>query len=619
MFEQENRQVLKKIISVKKEELPRVLSVGFLFVLVTAGVELGRIGRDSYFLTQVGADKIPLMYVIIAGLMLLISFLYGRFVDRFSSEKLMIFIQMTGILGMFGLWGILTFSTMKIELLPYIMFVGVEVYLSVLLIHYWVVVSTTFDAWEGRRVYAYIGASGLTGTLCGGLGANFVSTYFGAQSLFLSWAILLILSIPVIARVKKTKQESHISTQDTTTETDPQETTSEESGSLKAIWKQPLLRTLTYMSLPMWITIFIIEFNYYTTMDKVFISPDELASFLGIVVSVSSFVGLMLQVFITSKLLKKWGVGATSMVYPFSITIGALALLIFSLTPTATAETIPLYSVALLVVIARFCDIAIYFSVYESATQLLFYSVPNYIQGRSRAFISGFIMPVSIGIAGLLLVYFTSINEPIYNITFMSICMGLMLIILGLNITPDYLIAMLSNIDSSDSSNRQDVLKEISKLTASDAKYALIQSVTSKDEEEAMFAVDKLTAMQDDELFEDLEDIVEHIQPNILRQILSRFNAGHMDKHPDFINSIREIDPNLISRFEQERVLNDAVYNEESLKNIVHLQVKKQIKQHIHADNIEKMLKETEVHALIVINDKKSAEIKGSVIIRQQS
>jgi hypothetical protein len=49
-------------------------------------------------------------------------------------------------------------------------------------------------------------------------------------------------------------------------------------------------------------------------------------------------------------MLRIWGVGAASMVYPFSLTIGALSLLLFTMFPEALGVELKLFGIALFVV-----------------------------------------------------------------------------------------------------------------------------------------------------------------------------------------------------------------------------------------------------------------------------
>ena len=61
---------------------PRVKATALLFFTLTLGIELGRIGRDSYFLSKEGPSKIPYMYLFMSVLMLVASGSYSMIVDK---------------------------------------------------------------------------------------------------------------------------------------------------------------------------------------------------------------------------------------------------------------------------------------------------------------------------------------------------------------------------------------------------------------------------------------------------------------------------------------------------------------------------------------------------------
>ena len=109
-----------------------------------------------------------------------------------------------------------------------------------------------------------------------------------------------------------------------------------------------------------------------------------------------------------------------------------------------------------------------------------------------------------------------------------------------LNLTPDYLTALLVNINPDDSKHRNEVLKEIAKLDPNEARYVLLESVTAEESEEALFAVNKLFEIKDEELIPDLEEVVDKIQPVILEEILSRMTDEDRTQYSRFLQKIRK-------------------------------------------------------------------------------
>lgn len=504
-------KTLQRMLGFEEGEGRPLLILSALVFLLTAGIELGRIGRDSYFLTVAGADDIPLMYIFIALLTFFASVIYGKILGRVHNAKLMIGFQALGSLAAFSCWIYLLLVPQPAAAFPFILFCVVDAYILFILVHFWTLCNSEFHVWQGTRLFPVIGAAGLAGTIGGGGLSYLIASFSEANHLFVVWAALLTLGSLVCLplRSKANSQDRH--------------TVTAQSGSQKEnLWRQPVLRTLAYMALPMWVVIYIIEFSYYEGMNRVFRDQSSLASFMGAFVCISAFIGLLLQLTLTRWLLNKVSVGSAALFYPFTLTLGSLCLLVFSLFPQANAGPLDFGVFAFLLIFARFCDIGIYYSVYDPAAQVLFYALPERIRARGRSFLGGIIFPASIASAGLILLWFRHLHEPVYNVAFVAISLGFLLIILGLNLTPDYLKSLLGNFQSDDESNRSRVIDAVSKLPESDIHYVLLDSLSSQDLAEARFALEHLFQHPSVELFEDIQEILPRVRPDIARELQER-------------------------------------------------------------------------------------------------
>jgi ATP:ADP antiporter, AAA family len=523
-----NLETIRKKMNVSLNEWARVVSVSALFFTISTGLELGRIGRDCYFLSIAGADKIPFMYMAVAVIMLILSPVYSRFLGEVNGDGLLRKMASGGALGMASLWFSIRFASGIFPTLPYIVFCAVEAFALFMLMHSWSVIEEVFDAWEGKRFFPIIGAVGLVGKIVGGAITNLIATMFGAAALFPLWCVLLLAVLPLSKIVERTKRQHHLNQTTGSIGTASSSITAAAKGSLpesgdSSLKQVPLIYTLTFMAVPMWIIIYIIEYNYFGVMSDVFPNPDRLAEFFGLFNCVASILGLMLQVFITPRMLQKKGVGNTSIVYPFMLTVASVLLLIFSLFPEADASPreLTFTGIALLVVIARLCDFSFYYSIYDSSSQLLFYSLPDSLRSSGRAFLLGLVLPLCTGAAGgIIILLSTILEQPVYSLGFVAVTLGFLLIALALNITPEYLSSLLRNFQSSSPDRLRDILEEISRMEVSDARYVLMGSVVKQDIKEASFAVEKLFEIRDDELLHDLEEALPEMQPETVKQIV---------------------------------------------------------------------------------------------------
>lgn len=524
-------------LGVDESERPRFWRMGYLFLLLSAGFEIGKIGRDTFFITRVGPEQIPYMYLFIALGVFVLSAIYSRFLATKKRDRLMMGIQAGGFLFSAGFWYVVQFSPGAWEYSPHVLYCVTEAFVLFTTMHYWTFANDIFSANEGKRFFPLLGGAGILGTILGGIITNLVAHYLSASYLLLSWALLLLITLQFTERLRKMASSARAEAREAAAAAPPEPAPKE--NALLQIWREPLIRTLTFMAFPMWIIIYVVDFSFFSTLNRTFPDQDQLAGFLGAFISFCSVVGLLLQFVFTPRLIRHFGVSAASLVYPLTLTIGTTSLLIFTLMPESEAGSLQFGGLVMLVLFARFCDVGIYYSVYDSTAQLLYYAVPERLRAQSRAFVSGLIFPVSIMLAGVLILSFRALGEPIYNVAFVGLAMAFLLVVLALNVTPDYLKALLGRIAKQNEEERLEMLDEIAKVSESDTYYVLLQSITSHDQAEADFAVSQIQAMDVRDMFIDLEEIVGDIAPRTLEKLVPPLAARMDPEATHFIEKAR--------------------------------------------------------------------------------
>jgi len=507
---------------------PRFVAVASLVFCIALGDEYARIARDVFFLKTVGAEMMPYMYMATAGAVVLVSIFYGLVITKLPEDRVeMGFLALVATTAV-GMWLAVTYTPADSPRAPavaYAVYCAVTVLTQFGLIHFWNYANKLFSPNEGKSAFAAIGAFAILGTVIAGATTPLIAEYWHPKNMLVLWALM---ATSAIARASAVRRVAKLKTTSDDAE--------EGNPSLRKVWRQPLIRTLTYMALPLWVIIFIIEFYYYQTMDRVFSQPDELATFLGMFTCVASITGFLLQFSVTPALLKRVGVGATSVVYPIFLALGTIALLGFSLLPVAAeGGPLPLTGVALLVLLARFIDISMFFSIHETAQQLLFYAIRARDREVARTFVSGGILPLGTALAGGSLIVFEMLGEPIYNVTFLALTLAFVLVVLALNLTPDYIKARVENTDCAAAAPRAELEQEIDRLAPMDVHYVLMQSLISDNKPEALFAATKLVQLHDQEMLEDIEELMDELDADVLATFMGELAQEDLDAHPEFV------------------------------------------------------------------------------------
>lgn len=475
---------ITRLLSISDREYPRLISLSLVLFLLMFGWAYGSAGRDSFFIKQLGPEKLPLMYVINSITLVLGSFLYAIIVDRFSRVKLLWILLLFSSASLLGLRYMIFTGN---PLAPYFVFTGSELIMNILIImHFWTVANGIFDAREGKRIFPLLGGAGLIGAIIGGGSIQFVVARIGTENLFLVWSLLLAITLPAAFGIQKV---ATIAPTESGRDQDENQERPSFREDLAGVWEVPLIRTLTYMSFPMLIAVYIIDYQFYEAVNEVFVDQDKLSAFLGLVDSSFSFCGLMLQLFISQRILQRFGVGTVNLVHPISTLVGAGLLNI-------RAFCVPSQSPSLLsfrtfsVVAASASDEVVNLSIGGSARQLLFNAINEGKRGKSRAFISGTVEPVGVIFAGLFLIL--SVNILGVSESFLaSVLLGLCLIwlLLAFRIKAHYVHSLVENLGSRNQGMQSIAMSELSNTTDPRTIAELLQSVSSDNEEVGLFAL----------------------------------------------------------------------------------------------------------------------------------
>jgi HEAT repeat protein/ATP/ADP translocase len=525
-----------KLLGVSEQEWDRLLSMSVLLFLLFVGVVFGRSCRDAFFIKEAGYQNLPYMYILNALLMVIVSGVYSQVVDRLPRFRFLIYILLGCIGTIIFLRVLMVFDHFT---MPYIVFGITEVMLIIPLIHFWTFGNDVFDPREGKRVFPLIGSLGLIGTLLGGVLTKIVAQTAGAPNIFVAWIAILLICLPVGKWAHKTYLSSGKETSASKRILEHKEDQSGFSQNITDVWKIPLIRTLAYIHIPMYIVIYIVDFQFFLSLSEAIKDQDQMAGFLGLFASLWSLSAILLLFTGTGRLLQRFGVGRVALVHPASVTLGTIALLVRNLLPIPVGG---IYSIKSgLGIFAKFSHIGIKYSFDEPSNQLLYNSIRPEKRGRSRAFITGTVKPLSIALSGVFLVVFIKIlRVDITIISIITVGLSALWLILSLKIRSEYLQAMVENLNSNNIELRDGAIKELSQIKIASSRKKLLEAVLSTDDNTSIYAIRLLNEILDTtlagELCEMLPRVRNRVKP-IVFAVLSNLGT------PDVISSLcRELE-----------------------------------------------------------------------------
>ena len=361
----------------------RSLSFLALMFMMSVCLVLATTLATTLFLSLAGAASLPLFFIVFALVSTPVSGFMTVALERTTTLKLFGWCWLSlAILALLG-W-VLGIHDQTSAFLFYLAISLVELLLGSLGA---LLLGQYFSITESKRLAGQMSVSLALGGLMGALIVSLMAIWLSPAASLWMISLLTLPGLLLLIFYQRTQKPLNIHTEDDdASHQDP-------VGSLKFLVdcfrEHPLAR---WLSLGVVIAVLVQclqEILAFSIYEHYFSDPSELAIFLGIAVALLHLSSLVLAGLVTSRLLPKAGIQLTHLFHP-----------IFNLLSFAA---IALGGRLWAAVFAHIASDPLDASVNSPVTTLLYNALPQQRQGRLRLLNDGMIYPLSLGLAGILL------------------------------------------------------------------------------------------------------------------------------------------------------------------------------------------------------------------------
>ena len=442
------RFFMHRAFNLRPGELFRAVVMQMYIFLIICTLLVVKPTVNSLFLSEHGARNLPFAFLLVA----LFAGFVTSFISRtFSKKSLLTVVRGTLFvsiicLGLFGYF----LGNHSTGWLLYAVYVWVAVFAVLTASQFWLLANDVFNTREAKRIFGFIGAGAIAGGIAGGYLATFLVPYIGSSNLLYVGAGLLLLGFPLLSIVKKRFVKVRLRPKPTTRQSDS-----------SAAWRLVLEnKHLKYLALIVGISVLVaklVDYQFSAIAAERISDQDRLTGFFGFWFSTFNVLSLLIQLFLTSRLLKKLRLGYSLMLLPGGILIGAILLLF-----------IPELWVAVLL---KMSDGCLKQSVNKSAFELLSLPIPNRIKGKTKTFIDVLVDSVATGLSGvLLLLVIRQLELPPEAVSILTIALIALWIFLIRGIEKTYVVSFRKKITRPDRQDEATLAAEVPSLKALSAK-----------------------------------------------------------------------------------------------------------------------------------------------------
>jgi AAA family ATP:ADP antiporter len=415
------RDILLRTFDIRTGEFRRVWLMLLNVFLLIQCLWIIKPLANAQFLSAVGIQKLPLVFLLVALTALALAKVYSRLLNKLPLDKIMSRTYIVSILGLIS-FGFLLHFELFAGWMSYVFYIGVALFGLVTTSQFWLQANLIFSSLEAKRLFGFIGAGAIAGGISGGYLTTVLTRFTDSKNLLFVAAGLLIVSMVLNHKIWVTFL--------------PASQRTRQDKKAKTLHQYPLRlirnsKHLSYLALIIGISVVVaklVEFQFSAIASENIKDPEDLTAYFGFWFSTSNAVALAIQLLLTQRMVGFLGVGRSLFILPGALFVSAAAVL---RAPVLWAGTM-----------LKLLDVSLKQSINKAATELLILPVPMAIKSQAKTYIDIFVDTTATGIGGLMLIFL--INGMHFSVRAVSILILSLIsiwIFLAIRVRKEYVLA----------------------------------------------------------------------------------------------------------------------------------------------------------------------------------
>ncbi len=498
------KTVLKKLFDIREGEESNALLLFACIFLIIASLLIVKPVRNSLFLTHFGISKLPYAFILVALAAAAITNFYSTWSEKI---RLIILIRYSIFIyvGSLLLFWLLLYFNYKAGWFYYAFYIWVALFGVIATSQFWLLANYVFNAREAKRLFGFVGAGAISGGIFGGYSTRLLAPVVGTDNMLLFCIAFLTICVFILRTIWRKTARFHY-----------QERISQEKRMIKRQSDDHILkiilksRHLTYLAGIIGVGVVVanlVDYQFSAVASNIIKDEDQLTAFFGFWLSNLSIASLVVQLVLTGRILKRFGVTTSLFFLPVGILIGAISIL---LTPALWAA-----------VLIKVSDGGLKQSINKAGLELLAFPIPSRIKNQSKAFIDVFVDSLATGIGGFLLILFTKyLGFSTPYISFIIIAFVVFWCYMIIRIRYEYINSFRMALE------KRSIDLEAQTINPEDASVleSLIRVLEGKNERQILYVLHLIENLRNKKLMPHLKKLIHHQSPEIKVQVLKIIN-----------------------------------------------------------------------------------------------
>lgn len=491
--------ILRKLLNVRPGEEARTALMFVYSFLLIASLTIVKPVRAALFLSELGPEKLPYVYLLIAIATPAFVVLYSGASKRLRLNRLITATLLVSIAFLLLFWFALS-NGYHAHWLIYSFYVWVSAFGLIVTTQFWLLANYVFNAREAKRLFGIIGSGAIAGGILGGyLTSTFAPALHTHGMLHLCY---LFLAMCLLLQYIVWRWSARIAYADRMRREERQKAFQLESSPWRLLLQSRLVVYIGAIAGTGVLVGTLIDYQFSVVASRSITGSDQLASFFGFWLSNLSIVSLLFQVFVTGFLLKRYGVNTSLMFLPALVTAGSATAVLF---PTLWAATS-----------LKVGEGGLKQSLHKSALELLGLPVPARLKNQVKALIDVAVDNFATGLAGLVILLLVVIGfADVRTLGIVILVFAALWIVLVARAKSEYLDAFRQAIERR-TIRPEDISYEIYSSMRADQ---LIELLGGTNDRQILMALSYLENMRDARLPFHLERLLDSSSSDVLRSV----------------------------------------------------------------------------------------------------
>ena len=365
-------------------EAPTVLALFGTFFFCLCFQYAVKSVRQASWVDNFGAERLPIVYLLVALLTVPLVFFYDRLADRLSPGRLTVLTCGSTAAGLVLFWWL---YGLPAQWVPFVFYLWITLVIALNLSQIWAFAARLFDPRQAKRLFAFLGAGALLGGIAGGQLAVLASELAETRTALLGAAAMLLVAAGLVALSEA------LARPETRRGVAPRP--GEPVRALGEVKRSPYLRIIASVFVVSIVVAQVIDLQFNWVVEQATSGLDERTAFFGNFYSVTGIAAVVFQLVLTARIQRGRGVGFSLRLLPATLGAGTIALLVaggfFPALVLAAGLTL------------KVGENGLRYSLDQATRELLFLPIPDPLRTKAKAVIDVLVQRGAKGLAAILL------------------------------------------------------------------------------------------------------------------------------------------------------------------------------------------------------------------------